>query len=109
MKTCECGNEMSFKQGTSKKTGRPYSGWFCKKPEDGGCGEAQFDPSPAPSTPQGGYASAQKKPLDSVKTMLLSYAKDIVCARIASGEKIAEPIDATLTAFKILYAEYQKA
>ncbi len=107
MNCTACGQEMTRKEGVSKKNGKPYAGWVCDS-KVGGCGAARWDERPAPSTPQGGYQAAQKKPLDSVKTMLLSYAKDLIVARIASGEKITEPIDATLTTFKILYAEYQK-
>lgn len=29
---CDCGSVMQYREGTSK-TGKPYKGWFCSKPQ----------------------------------------------------------------------------
>ena len=51
-KTCmKCQQVMNFKQGVSKKSGKPYAGYFCS---DRNCGHVEFvrnQQAPAQATP----------------------------------------------------------
>lgn len=107
---CEkCGSEMW--DNTQNKLNPRQPDYKCKNKET--CGHAVWlkpkaDVQQSVQTAnKGNYAP--KKPIangnpDTVKTMLMAYAKDLVVARLQSGEEL-HTAKSTVTTFRMLYRE----
>ena len=100
-----CQNEMRFLQGISKKTNKPYKMWKCQ------CDKVQFV-NDEPRDASEGYNRQPNPPAtpkrdpegERVKSFAMAYAKDLVVAMIAAGEKVS-PATKTIHIFRPIYRE----
>ena len=92
MNCVKCQGPTDFRQGTSKKTGKPYKGYKCQNEL---CGHFEFINEKPETKPQ------QKNGKVNTDTMVMSYAKDIVIAQLTMGNNI-DPWQATIDGYNKL-------
>jgi len=101
----KCGSqEMEFKQGVSKKNGKPWKGYKCAL-----CSNMDFIDDPKPATPQKSPVAAGnggfKGNSESIRAMCMSYAKDLVVGQIAANIPVDRPAVAIISTYRLLYKE----
>ena len=86
----KCNGETKFIKGMSKK-GNPYQGFKCLEPDCENVDWVRDEPTVTKIVKET-ISPQRKNNLDnSIKSMLLSYCKDLVCAQIQS-DKYSEPL-----------------
>ena len=87
---CRC-QAFTFKQGISKKNGKPWKGWKCDNKE---CGDMVFESSYPPKKPGYGYSKPASQPAgnlqDLMDILMIMDAKIAAIAKVTGADKLKE-------------------
>lgn len=109
----KCGSETEFKKGIGKKSGKPYQGYKCVNPD---CNNFDFIPDEegfkkvviSRELPKPPNTKPPNNGDSATKSMLMSYAKDLVVAMMASGIAPPNPSMAVIGIYQELLKEINK-
>lgn len=109
MKTCPgCGAPMrTVPAGVSKSTGRPYEAFEACSEK---CGWKPSKENGVKKIVVESHLPSQVPPATSdlrERSMVMSYAKDLVVQELASGLMVGEPSKEVISVFRLLWAEYK--